>query len=297
MKAAGRSTSDAGARDRGLDPVLGGERIEFARERRLRRFARQHETNVVEAALDDQRRRLHDLRLSARGAEPAGRQHHPFVRRDSPVVANLCDPRATDGARREPCEVEAGPHDPDPLAGCRIHFGRALGRVVDPATTMSPSATADSKEVRGRVDGPSPGIEVISARLSLRQAPSATQAEARERAWTRSTRSAARMRASRRTLNTMASGLLLEAGNGTCRAPIACASLAISPGSETMRARAPASISASATASVARWSPLAGVRRRDLHDGPSRQGCVHAATEGGKRLGRHARLRSGARAR
>ena len=121
--------------------------------------------------------------------------------------------------------------------------------------TRSPSASADSKLLRGRPAGPSPGIEVTSTRCSLRQAPSATQAAPRERVWTRSTRSADSMRARRRTLNIMARGFSVAAGNGTCKAPIACASLASSPGSETTSARAPASINASATASVARRSP------------------------------------------
>ena len=55
--------------------------------------------------------------------------------------------------------------------------------------TVSPSATAVSKLVRGRVRPPSPGSEVTSGRFALRQALTAAQAAQRERAWTRSTRS------------------------------------------------------------------------------------------------------------
>ena len=60
--------------------------------------------------------------------------------------------------------------------------------------TMSPSATAVSKLVRGSLGPPSPGSEVTSGRFALRQTLTAAQAAHREREWTRSTRSEAMMR-------------------------------------------------------------------------------------------------------
>ena len=39
----------ADLRDNGLDPALGRKSVELARERRLRRLAREHEADVLEA--------------------------------------------------------------------------------------------------------------------------------------------------------------------------------------------------------------------------------------------------------
>ena len=105
------------------------------------------------------------------------------------------------------------------------------------------------------------------------------------------------MRASRRTLSAMASGFLLEAGNGTCRPPTACTSLASSPGSQATSARAPASTSAAATASVERSSPPAARGGTICRIVRPASGAFDAAPEGGERVDAHARLRSSARAR
>ena len=107
------------------------------------------------------------------------------------LVADLCDALATDGVGREPCDVETRPHEPEPRAGRADKLRpRARPRSVDGGDHDVALRHRHFKAVRGRVDGPSPGMEVTSGALSLRQAPSATQAEARERACTRSTRSA-----------------------------------------------------------------------------------------------------------
>ena len=81
----------------------------------------------------------------------------------------------------------------------------------------------------------------------------------------------------------MARGFSVAAGNGRCSAPIACASLASSPGSETTSARAPASISACGDRE--RCAPIAarGDGRGDLRDRPARERGVGAASERGKR--------------
>jgi len=78
--------------------------------------------------------------------------------------------------------------------------------------TVSPSAAAVSKLERGRVRTPSPGSEVTSGHLALRQALTAVHAAQRERTWTRSTRSEAMMRCRRRMLSAIASGFLVAAG-------------------------------------------------------------------------------------
>ena len=54
--------------------------------------AGEHEADVVEAAVLDQRRRFNERRLAAARREPRRRQHDPLVRRDAPGLANVGDP-------------------------------------------------------------------------------------------------------------------------------------------------------------------------------------------------------------
>ena len=76
--------------------------------------------------------------------------------------------------------------------------------------------------------------------LSERAAPSATQAGARERAWTSDTFSRWQMRASVRTLSSIENGFLVAAGKGIQMPPLACSSPTSRPPSVATSARAPA---------------------------------------------------------
>ncbi len=93
----------------------------------------------------------------------------------------------------------------------------------------------------------------------MRQAMSATQAGARERAWTISTCSAMMRRARRRALKSIESGFLAAAGNGVSTPPTACNSLVRRPPSDATSARAPAATSAAAISIVVRSAPPASM--------------------------------------
>ena len=94
----------------------------------------------------------------------------------------------------------------------------------------------------------------------MRHAISATQAGARERAWTMSTRSAMMSRARRRALSSIATGFLEAAGKGIISPPAACNSLVSRPPSDATSARPPAVTSAAATSIVVRSAPPASMR-------------------------------------
>ena len=90
-----------------------------------------------------------------------------------------------------------------------------------------------------------------------RVAPSATQAGARDWAWTSAGRSARMRRRSTSTLRSMASGFLVSAWNGTQMPPRACNSLTSRPPVVATSARAPTSARALAMSIVTRSAPPA----------------------------------------
>ena len=89
MKAAGRSAAAPTRVKHGLNAALVCERVQLAREGRLRGFARQYETNVVEALALDKRRCFDERLLPAAGRESRGHQNDPLMRRDAPGRTNV----------------------------------------------------------------------------------------------------------------------------------------------------------------------------------------------------------------
>jgi hypothetical protein len=66
--------------------------IAIACESRLGRFARKHETNVVEALGLDKGRCFDERLLAAAGSETRRHQNDPLMRRDTPACANIRHP-------------------------------------------------------------------------------------------------------------------------------------------------------------------------------------------------------------
>ena len=232
-----------------------------------------------------------ELQLAARRRKPGRREHDPFMRRGAPALARFWRPLAADRFGCEARQIEAGPDDPA-AAGARREDAPARSAANCEETMMrAPSATAASKLERGLPAAPRRKSLVTSGSLSLRQAASATQAAARDRAWTRPTCSDSRTRARRRALSAMASGFLLEAGKGSAgrRAP-ALRSRARPDRRRPAPARRPRPARPQPRASNAR-------RRRRRAAGRSAGSCGPRAAlssprpKGESGLGVHARLR------
>jgi hypothetical protein len=98
---------------------------------------------------------------------------------------------------------------------------------------------------------------VTKGKFSARAAPSATQAGARERAWTMATRSSRQSLASRRTLSIIESGFLVAAGNEAQTPPLACNSPTRRPPSVATSARAPTFAKPAAMSTAVRSAPPA----------------------------------------